>query len=200
MQYLSIKLSKVLAVQNFLTSQKLQKFLRMLQVEHCRGLKEVELPLLTLQRLRKLYFLCYSDLKLVKINMGNEEKHGFSGGHISNSNFLNLVHVQIAGCHRLLNLTWLIYASSLEGLMVTGGNRMEEITGSGEGGDSEIQQQSLNIFSRLEKLRLQFLPNLKSISRWALPFPSLRDLRVWLPKSKEAAIEFQQCYQHFGKN
>ena len=34
---LSIKLSKVLAVQNFLTSQKLQKCLRMLQVEHCRG-------------------------------------------------------------------------------------------------------------------------------------------------------------------
>ena len=110
--------------------------------------------------------------------MGNEEKHGFSGGHISNSNFLNLVHVQIAGCHRLLNLTWLIYASSLEGLMVTGGNRMEEIIGSGEGGDSEIQQQSLNIFSRLEKLRLQFLPNLKSISRWALPFPSLKEISV----------------------
>ena len=91
------------------------------------GLKEVKLPLSTLQRLRKLYFICCSDLKLVKINMGNEEKQGFSGGHISNSNFLNLVHVQIAGCHGLLNLTWLIYAPSLEGLMVTGGNRMEEI-------------------------------------------------------------------------
>ncbi|RVW89725.1 hypothetical protein CK203_047232 [Vitis vinifera] len=50
----------------------------------------VELPLSTLQRLKKLQLgNCY-DLERVKINMG------LSQGHISNSNFHNLVSVNIS--------------------------------------------------------------------------------------------------------
>ena len=54
--------------------------------------------------------LCY-DLEHVKINMG------LSRGHISSSNFHNLVSVNISRC-RFLDLTWLIYASSLKMLWV----------------------------------------------------------------------------------
>ena len=55
---------------------------------------------------------------------------------------------------------------------------MEEIIGSDEYGDSEIDQQNLSIFSRLVTLQLEDLPNLKSIYKRALPFPSLKEINV----------------------
>nr|CAN80410.1 hypothetical protein VITISV_018933 [Vitis vinifera] len=99
-------------------------------------------------------------------------------GHISNSNFHNLVRVNISGC-RFLDLTWLIYAPSLEFLLVRTSHDMEEIIGSDECGDSEIDQQNLSIFSRLVVLWLHDLPNLKSIYRRALPFHSLKKIHVY---------------------
>ena len=102
---------------------------------------------------------------------------GLSQGHISNSNFHNLVRVNISGC-RFLDLTWLIYAPSLESLMVFSCPEMEEIIGSDEYGDSEIDQQNLSIFSRLVTLQFDDLPNLKSIYKRALPFPSLKEIFV----------------------
>ena len=131
----------------------------------------VELPLSVLQRLTMLKFYSCNDLEHVKINMG------LSQGHISNSNFHNLFEVFILGC-RFLNLTWLIYAPSLELLSVGDSQEMEEIIGSDECGDSEIEQQNLSVFSRLVKLTLVAVPNLKSIYKWALPFPSLKEIGV----------------------
>ncbi|KAJ9692931.1 hypothetical protein PVL29_011853 [Vitis rotundifolia] len=192
LQYLSeisITLYTAPTVQRFLSSQKLQKCIRHLVMNTCRGLKVVELPLSTLQRLSWLRFENCNDLECVKINMGNEEKQGFSPGHISNSNFHNLVYVRIEGC-QFLDLTWLIYAPSLELMLVVGCKEMEEIVGGDQYGESYIEQQNLCIFSRLVALRLFKLPNLKSIYRWALPFPSLTKIVVWLSKAKEAATEF----------
>ncbi|KAL6334955.1 hypothetical protein AAG906_023760 [Vitis piasezkii] len=132
-------------------------------------LKVVELPLSTLKTLTVLKFDHCNDLERVKINMG------LSRGHISNSNFHNLVKVFINGC-RFLDLTWLIYAPSLEFLMVFNSQEMEEIIGSDEYGDSKIDQQNLSIFSRLVVLQLDNLPNLKSIYKRPLPFPSLKEI------------------------
>ena len=137
----------------------------------------VELPLSTLQRPSWLRFENCNDLECVKINMENEEKQGFSRGHISNSNFHNLVYVCIEGC-RFLDLTWLIYAPSLECMLVFKSKEMEEIIGGDECGESEFEQQNLRIFSRLVALWLFKLPNLRSIFRWALPFPFLTKIIV----------------------
>ncbi|RVX16994.1 putative disease resistance protein [Vitis vinifera] len=159
LQYLScisISLRTVPAVKKYLTSLMLQKRIRDLYMKTCPGLKVVELPLSTLQTLTMLGFFDCNDLERVKINMG------LSRGHISNSKFHNLVRVNIVGC-RFLDLTWLIYAPSLEFLWVSKSWEMEEIIGSDEYGDSEIDQQNLSIFSRLVALRLDDLPNLKSI-------------------------------------
>ncbi|KAJ9707588.1 hypothetical protein PVL29_002564 [Vitis rotundifolia] len=122
-------------------------------------------------RLTVFEFDCCIDLEHVKINMR------LYRGHISNSNFHNLVTVIIHGC-RFLDLTWLIYAPSLEFLLVRHSHEMEEIIGSDECGDSEIDQRNLSIFSRLVALRLDDLPNLKSIYKRALPFPFLKKIRV----------------------
>ncbi|KAL6335708.1 hypothetical protein AAG906_039471 [Vitis piasezkii] len=142
-----------------------------LSMTTCPGLKVVELPLSTLQTLTMLGFYHCNDLERVKINMG------LSRGHISNSKFHNLVRVDIAGC-RFLDLTWLIYAPSLEFLSVSQSWEMEEIIGSDEYGNSEIDQPNLSIFSRLAKLELFDIPKLKSIYKQALPFPSLKEVYV----------------------
>ena len=166
LQYLSevsISLHIVPVVKKFLTSLRMQKCIRHLEMNMSLGLKVVELPLSTLQRLKKLQLgNCY-DLERVKINMG------LSQGHISNSNFHNLVSVNISRCW-FLDLTWLIYASSLEMLWVRESHEMEKIIGGDEHGDSEIEHQNLCIFSRLVALQLPDIPNLKSIHRWVLPF------------------------------
>ncbi|XP_034696472.1 disease resistance protein RFL1-like [Vitis riparia] len=180
LQYLSeisINLHTVPAIKKFLTSPKLQKCIQHLTMWTCQGLKVLELPLSTLERLRMLKFEDCYDLERVKINMGNEEKQGFCRGQISNSNFCNLVNVRIQGC-RFLNLTWLIYAPSLDSLWVQDSLEMEEIIRGDECGDSEIEHQNLSIFSRLEELWLDNVPNLKSIYKKALPFPSLKEMRV----------------------
>ncbi|KAJ9692226.1 hypothetical protein PVL29_011342 [Vitis rotundifolia] len=172
LQYLSwirISLLTLPAIQKYLTSLMLQKCVRHLVVWRCPGLKVVELPLSALQRLTVLQFYSCNDLERVKINMG------LSRGHISNSNFHNLVRVDIIGC-RFLDLTWLIYAPSLEFLSVHHSHKMEEIIRSDECADSEIEQQNLSIFSRLVELRMFDLPNLKSIYKQALPFPSLKKI------------------------
>lgn len=170
LSWISISLLTVPAVNKYLTSLMLQKCIRVLRMA-CPGLKVVKLPLSTLQTLTKLQFDGCYDLERVEINMG------LPRGHISNSNFHNLVDVIISGC-RFLNLTWLIYALSLESLVVQESHEMEEIIGSDECGDSEIDQQNLSIFSRLVVLRLYDLPNLKRIYRWALPFHSLKKILV----------------------
>ena len=171
LSWISITLRTIPAVQKYLTSLMLQKCVRHLAMGNCPGLQVVELPLSTLQRLTVLEFQGCYDLERVKINMG------LSRGHISNSNFHNLVKVFINGC-QFLDLTWLIYAPSLELLCVEDNPAMEEIIGSDECGDSEIDQQNLSIFSRLVVLWLRGLPNLKSIYKQALPFPSLKEIHV----------------------
>ncbi|RVX17248.1 putative disease resistance protein [Vitis vinifera] len=172
LSWISISLLTAPVVKKYLTSLILQKRIRELNMRTCPGLKVVELPLSTLQTLTMLGFDHCNDLERVKINMG------LSRGHISNSNFHNLVRVNISGC-RFLDLTWLIYASSLEFLLVRTSRDMEEIIGSDECGDSEIDQQNLSIFSRLVVLWLHDLPNLKSIYRRALPFHSLKKIHVY---------------------
>ncbi|KAJ9692230.1 hypothetical protein PVL29_011345 [Vitis rotundifolia] len=149
LSWISITLLTVPAVQKYLTSLMLQKCIRDLAIRACPGLKVVELPLLALQRLTVLQFDHCNDLE----------------------------RVFIYKC-RFLDLTWLIYAPSLEMLSVYNNHEMEEIIGDEECGDSKIKQQNLSIFPRLVKLRLVDLPNLKSIYRWALPFPSLKGIRV----------------------
>nr|CAN79011.1 hypothetical protein VITISV_038537 [Vitis vinifera] len=55
---------------------------------------------------------------------------------------------------RFLDLTWLIYAPSLERMLVFRSKKMEEIIEGDECGESEIEQQNLRIFSRLVALDL----------------------------------------------
>ncbi|KAL6334860.1 hypothetical protein AAG906_023665 [Vitis piasezkii] len=160
LSWISITLHTIPAVQKYLTSLMLQKCVRHLVMGICLGLQVVELPLSALQRLTVLEFQGCCDLERVKINMG------LSRGHISNSNFHNLVKVIICWCS-FWDLTWLIYAPSLE-----------FVGWCDECGDSEIEQQNLSIFSRLVKLWLHDLPNLKSIYKQALPFPSLKEIHV----------------------
>ncbi|WJZ94634.1 hypothetical protein VitviT2T_013474 [Vitis vinifera] len=90
--------------------------------------------------------------------------------------FHTLVRAGIRCCSKLLDLTWLVYAPYLEGLIVEDCESIEEVIHD----DSEVCEikEKLDIFSRLKYLKLNGLPRLKSIYQHPLLFPSLEIIKV----------------------
>ncbi|GLT26056.1 hypothetical protein SLA2020_011440 [Shorea laevis] len=93
----------------------------------------------------------------------------------SERNFYNLWTVDIRYCTNLKDITWIIWAPNLRNLIVSGCRRMEEIIS--EGGVAAMTG-DLILFVKLQNLTLSSLPELKSIHRFALSFPSLVAIRV----------------------
>ncbi|RVW89609.1 putative disease resistance protein [Vitis vinifera] len=91
----------------------------------------------------------------------------------------NLCDVNISGCGELLNLTWLIFAPSLQFLSVSACESMEKVIDDERSEILEIAVDHLGVFSRLRSLVLFCLPELRSIHGRALTFPSLRDICVF---------------------
>ena len=90
----------------------------------------------------------------------------------------NLSDVKIFVCYKLLNLTWLIYAPSLEFLSVKFCQSMEKVIDDERSEVLEIEVDHLGVFLRLISLILRWLPKLRSIYGRALAFPSLRYIHV----------------------
>lgn len=131
-------------------------------------------PIAKMKHLHMLTIERCQELKEMKVDLEKVGEWGFAADGIVNSNFQCLCHVIISQLPKLLHLAWLIYIPSLEFLGVTKCESMEELIGD-EGGVSE----NLGIFSRLKGVILDDLPNLRSISEQALPFPSLTEIAVY---------------------
>ncbi|KAF8392339.1 hypothetical protein HHK36_022681 [Tetracentron sinense] len=86
----------------------------------------------------------------------------------------NLSFVDINNCDALKDLTWLLVIRSLETLIVSNSEGIEEIIC---GGVAKVEEEFIT-FSRLKTMELNALPKLKSIYRHALPFPSLKVMNV----------------------
>ncbi|RVW76756.1 putative disease resistance protein [Vitis vinifera] len=136
------------------------------------GMSILQLP--RIKHLRTLIIYRCGELQDIKVNLENERgRQGFVADYIPNSIFYNLLRVHVDQLPKLLDLTWLIYIPSLEHLLVHECESMEEVIG-----DASGVPENLGIFSRLKHLCLYFVPNLRSISRRALSFPSLKTLYV----------------------
>ncbi|KAJ9672986.1 hypothetical protein PVL29_026312 [Vitis rotundifolia] len=113
------------------------------------------------------------------MNVEDKGKRGFISSSMVVSKFDNLHEVHIMSCSKLLKLTWLIYAPSLQLLAVSTCESMEEVIGDHDGaGRASVLEESSVLFSRLTTLQLEGLPKLKSICNWVLPFPSLTMMYV----------------------
>eukprot|EP00261_Vitis_vinifera_P016230 XP_010645044.1 PREDICTED: probable disease resistance protein At1g12280 [Vitis vinifera] len=169
---ISIDLTNVSSIQTLLNSHKLQRSIRWLQLA-CEHVKLVQLSLY-IETLRIIN--CF-ELQDVKINF---EKEVVVYSKFPRHQCLNnLCDVYISGCGELLNLTWLIFAPSLQFLSVSACESMEKVIDDERSEILEIAVDHLGVFSRLRSLALFCLPELRSIHGRALTFPSLRYICVF---------------------
>ena len=169
---ISIDLTNVSSIQTLLNSHKLQRSTRWLQLA-CKHANLVQLSLY-IETLRIIN--CF-ELQDVKINF---EKEGVVYSKFPRHQCLNnLCDVNISGCGELLNLTWLIFAPSLQFLSVSACESMEKVIDDERSEILEIAVDHLGVFSRLRSLVLFCLPELRSIHGRALTFPSLRYICVF---------------------
>ncbi|KAL6313624.1 hypothetical protein AAG906_006995 [Vitis piasezkii] len=156
-----IHLTSVSSIQTLFNSHKLQRSTRCLLL-FCE---------------QTLYIIECVELQDVKINF---EKEVVVYSKFPRHQCLNnLCDVKIDGCGKLLNLTWLICAPSLQFLSVKFCESMEKVIDDERSEVLEIEVDHLGVFSRLKSLTLLWLPKLRSIHGRALSFPSLRYIRVF---------------------
>ncbi|RVW72809.1 putative disease resistance protein [Vitis vinifera] len=166
-----LNLTGALSFQKLLSSQKLQNVMRGLGLGKLEGMTSLQLP--RMKHLDNLKICECRELQKIEVDLEKEGGQGFVADYMPDSNFYSLREVNIDQLPKLLDLTWIIYIPSLEQLFVHECESMEEVIG-----DASGVPQNLGIFSRLKGLNLHNLPNLRSISRRALSFPSLRYLQV----------------------
>lgn len=88
----------------------------------------------------------------------------------------NLRLVKIFYCHSLIHLTWLNYAPHLEHLSVVDCKLVEAVIKETEEGEHKDKMDS--VFSSLVSLNLLEMPNLKTVIKSSLPFPSLKYVSI----------------------
>ncbi|KAJ9673012.1 hypothetical protein PVL29_026334 [Vitis rotundifolia] len=164
------ELEYVSTIQTLFNSHKLQRSTRWLQLV-CKHMNLVQLSLY-IETLRITNCVILQDVKI------NFEKEVVVSSKFPRHQCLNnLCDVEIFGCHKLLNLTWLICAPNLQFLSVEFCESMEKVIDDERSEVLEIVEvDHLGVFWRLISLTLIYLPKLRSIHGRALPFPSLRHI------------------------
>ncbi|XP_006427324.2 disease resistance protein RFL1 [Citrus clementina] len=92
--------------------------------------------------------------------------------------FRSLHLVAIYECHKLKDLTFLVFAPSLKSLSLYGCNAMEEIISVGKFDETPEVMGHISPFGNLQTLDLSRLPILKSIYWKPLPFTHLKEMAV----------------------
>ncbi|KAH7565101.1 hypothetical protein JRO89_XS09G0132200 [Xanthoceras sorbifolium] len=171
---IGLTFSSVDFVLKFMASPKLQSCITRLSMNDCEDLQSLEISSSIMSRMEHLEMLrirnCLA-LREVKICLENGERMQRSESNC----FRNLQILSIWGS-AMENLTWLIYTPRLKFLYVIECVSLEEIIAS-KFGSSEIEE-DVEIFSSLKQVYFRDLPKLKSICRRAMPFSSLRSIKV----------------------
>ncbi|KAK3219697.1 hypothetical protein Dsin_013667 [Dipteronia sinensis] len=116
----------------------------------------------TMKRMKYLEIIGCNSLKELR----------FCGTEVPN-NLPSLETLRLTRCP-IKDLTWLIHVPSLSSLSISECPSLTEVIAC-DFGSSEIKE-AIDIFPNLKRMRLIDLPNLKSICRQAMPFPSLNSL------------------------
>ncbi|XP_058010300.1 probable disease resistance protein At4g14610 [Hevea brasiliensis] len=169
-----------------------------------------------MKNLAILHIFCKSHSKGLGVDvvMEETETHNVAGGlgiSISRETCFNSLHTLILlGNFRLRDLTWLILAPNLMLLRVFNNKHIEEIISVEKLDDFRVGVENLNLFSKLEVLELEALPELKSIYPKALSFLFLEKMEVYrcpklkkLPLNSSSAIGCKfviKAQDHFLKN
>ncbi|TXG49471.1 hypothetical protein EZV62_025346 [Acer yangbiense] len=165
---LSICLTSFQAFQKYWSSHKLQSGTQSLELQSLQHPKSFLVEVTYLNNLRTLCISKCKNLEELKIEFGGDVQN------IRESRcFPFLEEVDIENCSKLQELTWLILAPNLKRLRISNCIEMEAIINVGKLNEFPETMTNLIPFSKLKSLRLDNLPNLRSIYWNALPFPDL---------------------------
>ncbi|KAJ9692465.1 hypothetical protein PVL29_011499 [Vitis rotundifolia] len=178
---IGIAISSALSLNKLKRSHKLQRCIRHLQLNKWADVITLELSSSFLKRMEHLNDLEVHHCDDVKISMEREMTQndviGLSNYNVAREQyFYSLRSIGIQNCSKLLDLTWVVYASCLEELDVEDCESIELVLHHDHGAYEIVAK--LDIFSRLKYLKLNRLPRLKSIYQHPLLFPSLEIIKV----------------------
>ncbi|GKV28204.1 hypothetical protein SLEP1_g37287 [Rubroshorea leprosula] len=180
---LTITIRNDFALEGFLSSHRLQGCTEGLCIYRREDDSLFSLKTLCLPPMKRLRYLSLISTSIEEVKIEWEEEgrkiqtpYDFQTSVIaSERNFYNLWKVDIRSCPNLKDITWIIWAPNLGNLFVRACRRMEEIISEGE---VAAMTGDLILFAKLQYLGLSSLPELKSIHRIALSFPSLVAITV----------------------
>ncbi|KAJ9692430.1 hypothetical protein PVL29_011472 [Vitis rotundifolia] len=183
---IGITISSALSLNKLKRSHKLQRCISDLQLHKWGDVITLELSSSFLKRMEHFQYLEVYHCDDVKISMESEmtqnDVTGLSNYNVTREQyFYSLRYIGIQNCSKLLDLTWVVYASCLEVLYVEGCESIELVIHHDHGAYEIVEK--LDIFSRLKCLKLNRLPRLKSIYQHPLLFPSLEIIKVYDCKS-----------------
>ncbi|TXG69287.1 hypothetical protein EZV62_004222 [Acer yangbiense] len=182
---LSIQLNGSCSLGKFLKSQKLHSCTQFLWLE---GVEE-SLSVLSLTGMEHLYELAIisSGLEELKIDYCPGEIQKILESHF----FHSLGKVEIYGCIKLRDATWLVFAPNLKDIRINECGDMEEVISVEKCGQVKEEIESLNPFAKLEHLKLFNLRRLKSIYWKPLPFPHLKQITaLFCPSFVKLPLDF----------
>ncbi|KAJ0008157.1 hypothetical protein Pint_30021 [Pistacia integerrima] len=171
---LSITLKSFHALERFLSSNKLENCTESLCLQELDdSSKSLDvLRLAHMERLETLHIVECKHLEEMKIDVPGEVQH------LRETHFQGLHVVKIKFCQKLKDLTWLILAPNLKTVSVSNCFDIKELIGVAKWSEVSEMIENLNVFENLETLRLENLPNLKSMYGNALPFPHLNQMVI----------------------
>ncbi|KAK0598343.1 hypothetical protein LWI29_033829 [Acer saccharum] len=137
-------------------------------LEECTSLV-IDISSSTMKRMKILQIIGCNSLKELRF-CGTEDDQEIP------NNLPSLEYLHLSKCP-IKDLTWLMHVPSLSLLKIGDCPSLIEVIAC-DFGSSEIKE-AIDIFPNLENMTLIDLPNLKSICRQAMPFPSLESMDIW---------------------
>ncbi|ESR40725.1 hypothetical protein CICLE_v10024850mg [Citrus x clementina] len=168
LEVISFNLRSTHGLQSFLSSHKLRCCTRALLLQCFNDSTSLEVSALAdLKQLNRLWITECKQLEELKMDYT---------GEVQQFVFQSLKKVEIFGCYKLKDLTFLVFAPNLESIDVRSCRDMEEIASMGKFAEVPEVMANLNPFGRLQNLELTAMINLKSIYWKPLPFPHLKSM------------------------
>ncbi|KAJ9692606.1 hypothetical protein PVL29_011597 [Vitis rotundifolia] len=181
---LGVTITNASAFKRLLSPDKLRSCISSLGLQNFNGSSSFNITSLSnVKNLQDLYISNCGSLEDLEIDWAGEGKKTVESNYLnskvsSHNSFHSLEWVGIERCSRLKDLTWVAFAPNLRTLKIHDCDQMQEVIGTGKCAESAGNGENLGPFAKLQVLRLDDLPQLKSIFWKALPFIYLNTIYV----------------------
>ncbi|GMI93886.1 hypothetical protein HRI_003057900 [Hibiscus trionum] len=166
---LSVSVTSASALERIMTAKMLHTCIDQIGLHSFKDSKQLNI-------LSLVKFKCLNYIQLSKCESLEEVKTEWD---ITGARTPTQIQIPVTETQPLREITWLILAPNLRHFIVIDCHKMEEIIDEVKLKQVADMVGSLSLFAKLKSLYLQYLPELKSIYRNALPFPCMKDIHVY---------------------